>query len=369
MAESCDRIVRSLRHRGVLVDVAHLTRRRRPWRVDDTGSGRLLTCPLDDDPEHALHRLWTALDGDAVTGALTHVVAFGGTYPLLAAPVYAAWLGLPLVTLLRGNDFDTGVFSVRRRAVVADALQRSARICVVSRGNVRKITALYPGTAVEWIPNGIDAADWEALDSDRAAAALWRASVVPDGRRVIGMVGHLKRKKGALLFLETLLASGRAGAFHVALVGEVEEPVLGWLDAHRADVSVSVQPFLDRYALLRLYPAFDLVALPSFYDGLPNVALEAAALGIPVLSSTAGGLGDIFEDGVHGFTFTAGDSHSLHAAIERAAVASVDELAALGHNGASLVRDELTHAVEAERYLELLRRTRQGRQTPYAHRP
>ena len=44
---------------------------------------------------------------------LTHVVAFGGFVPLLAAPTYAAWLNVPLVTLLRGNDFDLGLFDAR----------------------------------------------------------------------------------------------------------------------------------------------------------------------------------------------------------------------------------------------------------------
>jgi hypothetical protein len=131
MAESCDRIVRGLRRAGVELDVAHLTRRDRPWQVRAEGGGRLVTAPLADNPEHALRRLWTVLEGERYT----HVAAFGGTYAMLGGPVLAAWLGAPLVTLLRGNDFDTGVFSLRRRAALLDALRASATVCVVASGS------------------------------------------------------------------------------------------------------------------------------------------------------------------------------------------------------------------------------------------
>ena len=54
------------------------------------------------------------------------MVAFGGFVPLLAAPTYAAWLNVPLVTLLRGNDFDLGLFTPGRRAILCEALERAA---------------------------------------------------------------------------------------------------------------------------------------------------------------------------------------------------------------------------------------------------
>src|SRR4051794_9879836 len=82
MAQSCDRIVRGLRGAGVEVDVAHLSRRPVPFSAGDELGGRLFTVPLGEDPEHALRLLWTRLNR-----SYTHVVAFGGTYPLLVAPV------------------------------------------------------------------------------------------------------------------------------------------------------------------------------------------------------------------------------------------------------------------------------------------
>ncbi|WP_433175142.1 glycosyltransferase family 4 protein [Actinoallomurus sp. CA-150999] len=348
MAESCDRIVRGLRRAGVEVDVAHLTRRSRPWRVDREAGGRLLVVPLEDNPEHALRRLWTELTGEEYT----HVVAFGGTYAVLGAPVLAAWLGAPLVTLLRGNDFDTGVFSLRRREALLTALRGSARVCVVARSHAPLVSALVPETAVTWVANSVDPASWEILPSERARARDWRAAHVEPGRRVIGLIGQLKNKKGVGFLLDALLASGHAPAFHLLLVGEVEDGVAARLDA----VAHTRMPFQDRYDLPGVYAACDLVALPSFYDGLPNVALEAAALGVPLLASDAGGLADVADEEI-GFTFRAGDAHGCRAAVDRAARATDERLAKLGAAAGERVHRDFTPEAETAGYLAVLTET------------
>jgi glycogen(starch) synthase len=128
MAQSCDRIVRGLRRRGVTVDVLHFTPRPsgRPWVVEQQAGGRYLACPIEDDPAHALNRAWSTLQ--AQPAPVTHVVAFGGSRPLLAAPVFSAWLRRPLITLFRGNEFDAAIFSIRRRPTLDDAHTRSAMV-------------------------------------------------------------------------------------------------------------------------------------------------------------------------------------------------------------------------------------------------
>jgi glycosyltransferase involved in cell wall biosynthesis len=282
MAQSSDRIVRGLRRAGVDVDVAHLTRAPRPWRSELVEGGQVRVCPLEDDPEHALRRLWTDLS-EALPGRparpFTHVVAFGGTLPMLAGPIYARWLGAPLVTLLRGNDLDTGIFSVRRQPIVLDALSASARVCVVASSNVPLVGALTTAP-VTFVANGIDVGDWDALPSERARATRWRADHVDAGRRTVGFIGQLKRKKGVLFLLEALERTSAVDQLHLVLVGDVEAAVLEWLDKHEDTIAFTHLPFLDRFELLGLFPACDVIALPSFYDGLPNVALEAAALGM-----------------------------------------------------------------------------------------
>ncbi|GAA4604685.1 hypothetical protein GCM10023107_69070 [Actinoplanes octamycinicus] len=336
MATSCDRIVRGLRAAGVGVEVVHL--------------GRRGAVPLAEDPEHALRSLWTTLA--PTIGQFTHVVAFGGTYPLLSAPVYAAWGGLPLITLLRGNDFDTGMFSLRRQPVVLEALRSSAHVCVVASSTAPLVSRLAPSTPVTWVANGIDTADWQLLPSERQKAAAWRAEHVEPGRRTLGLVGQLKNKKGVRLLLDALAAGRHADRFHVVLAGDLEPGIEQWLAAH-PEVAFTALPFQDRYQLLTVYAACDLIALPSFYDGLPNVALEAAALGIPLLASDAGGLADLVDPSI-GFAFPAGDPHGCRAALHHAALADDDQLAALGAAGARRVRERFGVAAETEGYRKVL---------------
>ncbi|GAA4241474.1 hypothetical protein GCM10022254_70430 [Actinomadura meridiana] len=352
MAQSCDRIVRGLRGAGVRVDVAHLTRRDRPWGVTREHGGLLVTAPLGDDSEHALRRLWTTLTAEGVTGH-THVVAFGGVYALLAAPVLAALLDAPLVTLLRGNDIDVGAFSLRRRGALADALRASSRVCVVARSHAPLVSALAPGAAVTFVANSVDTDQWRILPSERERGAAWRDANVRPGRRTIGIIGQLKVKKGIGFFLDALTASGHADAFHLVLVGEVEESVREWLAERASSIPHSFMPFLERYDLPAVYASCDLVALPSFYDGMPNVALEAAALGVPLLASDGGGLADVADDTI-GFAFPAGDAHACRAAIDRAARASEEDLAGLGASAAERIRDDFTPAAETAGYLTVL---------------
>lgn len=350
MAQSCDRIVRGLRGAGAEVDVAHLTRRARPWGVRRERGGRLVTAPLGEDSEHALRRLWTTIIAENLTG-YSHVVAFGGVHALLAAPVLSALLDAPLVTLLRGNDIDIGAFSMRRRGVLAEALRASSRVCVVARSHTPLVSALAPDARVAFVANSVDTGQWRVLPSERRRGLAWREQNVEPGRRTVGLIGQLKVKKGVGFFLDALAASGHADAFHLLLVGEVEESVREWLAGR--DVPHSFLPFLERYDLPAVYASCDLVALPSFYDGMPNVALEAAALGVPLLASDGGGLADVADEEI-GFTFPAGDRHACRAAIGRAARADDAELAKLGAAGAERIRRDFTPAAETAGYLAVL---------------
>src|SRR6185369_7782759 len=102
MAQSCDRIVRNLRGAGADVVVAYVGRRAADWTVEPRERGAEIRGPWDDDAGHAVNRLWTVVKAAHRESPCTHVVAFGGLFPLLAGPPFAAWLRLPLVTLLRG---------------------------------------------------------------------------------------------------------------------------------------------------------------------------------------------------------------------------------------------------------------------------
>jgi glycosyltransferase involved in cell wall biosynthesis len=352
MAQSCDRIVRSLRRAGVAVDVAHLGRRDHHPRVEQEEGGLLLSAPYDDDPGHAVNLLWNEVV--RLPAAPTHLLAFGGATPVLAAPALAAWLGVPLVTLLRGNDFDTGLFSLRRGWALRDALARSAAIACVTRDHQRKVAALWPAADVRFVPNGIDASEWTLVPHDLERAARWRAEHVAPERRVLGMFGHLKRKKGGAFLLEALRRAPVEGRLHLLVVGDAEPEMLAHLASIESAVPWTHVPFVDRFELLPYYAACDAVVLPSFYDGMPNVLLEAGALGVPPVASTAGGMADLLVAGENALTFTPGDVHECRRALHDLATLPAERLGRLGERLRETVLRDYRHELEASRYRDLL---------------
>jgi len=354
MSESCDRIVRGLTRADVPIDVVHFDRRSAQPSHRTTGRGSMTRVPPDADAAHAINLLWNRLQQTLPLEDITHVVAFGGTMPLLAAPSFAAWMRRPLVTLMRGNELDAGLFDPRRRPILDDAIRRSAAVCTVTTAQAAKIAALHRGTVPHVIANGIDFDLWQATPADASSAAKWRGAHLDPARRVFGLFGHLKSKKGATFFVECLLRARLEDRFHLLLAGEVED-ALASLIAASPGVAHTILGSVDRFELIPLYLASDFVVLPSHYDGFPNVLIEAAALARPLLASTVGGMRDLLTGDVNALLFAPGDEDGCRAAIERAAAISDDDLERLGAAAVAAVRRRCDARDETRGYLEVLR--------------
>ncbi len=347
MAVSCDRIVHALRKRDMWVDLVHLSRScvDATFQPRECGSDRVL--PAGPQAAHSLAALWPQLS--ETDAAWSHVVAFGGALPCAAASAYAAWLGIPLVVLFRGNDFDTGVFWPDRRAALEDAVRRAALVGCVTEDQCRRVQRLFPGAHAVWTPNGIDREEWQALPSDRSRASAWRAGNVAAGRKVIGLFGDLKAKKGAELLIEAIEAGQLSASVHLLIAGTPPESFELRLPP---DLGVSILPAMPRTGLIPYLLACDAVALPSLYEGFPNLLLEAAALGVPLLASEAGGAG-VLRDGVHGTLFRTANANACRRALERFVSAPPETLVAWSTACVALA-DEYSQVREAERYLRLL---------------
>jgi glycosyltransferase involved in cell wall biosynthesis len=363
MACSSDRIVEGLRTAGVTVDVFHLGAPGLDVVVEHKRGGCLVRVPAGDDPGHCLHRAWLAARG--LGHPWTHVLAFGGDGPLLAGPVFAAFLQAPLVVLFRGNDLDVALFAPRRMDTVRRAIEAAAAVCVLTRDHAWKLQRLFPAAPVHRIPNGIDLESFSPLATETARAQQWRAQTVAPGRRTIGVVGQLKAKKGVALLLQALCVSGVAERLHLHLVGDADPALTALLAELPPTATVTHQPFVDRLGLLSVYPAFDLVCVPSFYDGMPNVLLEAMALGIPVLGANAGGMPDVIEPGTSGLLFDVGDVAGCATALRSAVDLDDEARAALGKAAHARIAAAFTGAQEIEGYRSLLAQTARG-STPAA---
>lgn len=346
MSESCDRILRGLASEGVALDIVHFDRRAAAFEHRFTSSGSHLRVPPEADAAHTLNLVWNEIERVIDRNAVTHVVAFGGLLPLLGGPVFAAWMDRPLLTMIRGNELDAGLFDPRRRAILDDALLRAAAVCTVTTSHAEKIAALHRGIAPHVVANGIDFELWQPTAADAARGAQWRDRNVDPSRRVLALFGHLKNKKGLPFFVHSLFRSGVADRFHLLLAGETDEPIEG--------VAFTQLPPMDRYELLPLYLASDLVVLPSHYDGFPNVLIEAMALARPLIASQAGGMRDVLADGAEAFLFAPGDAHGCREAILRAAHVADEDLRRMGAAAQAVARRRCDAREETRRYLEIL---------------
>jgi glycosyltransferase involved in cell wall biosynthesis len=352
MAESCDRISQQLRAEGWQVHIVHFASRKAESQHALCQGGSLTVIQFDENVEHSLQMAWLLLQQQGKR--YTHVVAFGGFVPIFAAPLFAQWLALPLLTLLRGNDFDAAIFSPKRRDTLFYAFQNSAAIASVSSDKLEKIAPLFPHLALFHTPNGIDLTDWQPLPSNLRKATQWRQNNVENHKKVVGIFGHLKTKKGIYFFLSALAKTAAATAIHLLITGEIEaEETL--IQLNETGISYTLLPFLDRHELLSYYPACDAVAIPSFYDGMPNVLLEAGGLGLPFIAADAAGMRDFLSDAQDGFLFASADLAACVRAINLFLQTPPDALKSMGQAAKQKVEQLYSHKQEAARYVEILK--------------
>lgn len=351
MAQSCDRIVFNLRKNSVEIHLLHLTQHSPQIKINISQLGKNILFPIDVDLAHSFNCLYNFLETYHQQEKFTHLVAFGGYAATFFAPFLSKLLEVPLVTLLRGNDFDAGLFSPRRKQIVEDCLLASSYICCVSKDKEKKINILYPNLRTAYTPNGIDSEQWQALPQDLQHATNWRKTHTQKHTKVLGLFGHLKEKKGALFLLESILKADLQDKIHLLIVGEIQKEMAEFLQAE-SSLRYTHYEFVERYALLGYYPACDAVAIPSFYDGMPNVLLEAMALGVPVFASKIAGMADVLNEDL-AFLFEVGNTESCVENLKNFVEAPQESLQIMGQNSSRLVKNHYTEAQEAARYKEV----------------
>lgn len=354
MAQSCDRIVENLRKQNILIDIIHFMPGEHRIKSEVKAQGHYIRCYLDGDYGHAMNCLWNFIQ-HSLSQNYSHVVCFGGYYSMKAAPLYAAWLDKPLITMLRGNDFDAAIFSTKKQSVLLQALNQSTQISCVCKDMSQKVNRLLKNNKASFIANGINLHQWHALPCNHLNAQRWRQKNACEDKLVIGIFGHIKLKKGADFFLKTLQKSGYADQVHCLLVGDFDEAVKQTLDSS-TQISHSLLPFKDRYELIDYYLSCDIIAIPSFYDGMPNVLLEAGGLGLPVLASNTSGMRDLLEDGVHGYLFNPGDFNQCRHAIYKLLNTDKNQLKGSGQALKQHIAQHYNEVIETQNYILLFNR-------------
>ncbi len=347
MAQSCDRIVEGLRKRGYFVDVWHFVNKSSSLKTTQQLQGTYTMLPYEESEAHTLNVTWNVLQHHACD----LLICFGGYLPILAAPVFAQWLQKPLITLLRGNDFDASIFTPRKRDILKDALLASQHVCVVSSDKAWKVGKLFPQVPLTYIANGIDLTNWEPSASEQVHAKQWKEENVGD-KICIGVFGQLKAKKGLGVLINAMMAMSVLSNFHLLLIGEMAEETKELMN--KSGISYSYYSFMDRYELLRYYLACDVVAITSYYDGMPNVLLEAGALGLPVIASRVDGMKDVATGKASELLFVPGDEQGCRMVLTKFIEASKAQRTEWGSALQDIIHQNFTSQHEIHAYEKII---------------
>jgi len=351
MAVSSGRLVEGLRRRDITTDVVALAggddESEPQPQVRDRGTDYLVS--TSGKSGRTGQMVWNAVVPEHRRCPYTFVVGFGASAAGFLAVTLAAWLGIPSLVMVRGNDLDQDWFDAERGPWVRDSLSRASVVAAVSPDMVRRILALYPGRDVRFLPNGVDPSQWELLPRDVTLCRQIREHSALTGKRVVGLFGELKYKKGVAMWLAAVRDAGLKDKLGLLVVGDrIEEQAARMLEDPALSPSLVRIAFAERERLPGLYAACDYVALPSLIDGMPNALLEAMSVGVVPIVSDAGAMKGVVKDGETGFVFPAGDRDAAGKGTARAMSLPDSELAAMKKRAREHVAANFSAAREIE---------------------
>ena len=165
---------------------------------------------------------------------------------------------------------------------------------------------------VEVVYNGID---FDRLDKGLDPEETLRARRdlgIPDGARILGGVYRMSEEKRPLLWLDVAAAVSRQDdSVHFVICGD--GPMRDEMRNYAVTLGIGDRVHLPgaQANIGAWYKMMDVVMLTSRHEGLPNVLLEAQSLGIPVVAPDVGGMSEVVEQGITGWTIRDADANSL----------------------------------------------------------
>jgi glycosyltransferase involved in cell wall biosynthesis len=109
----------------------------------------------------------------------------------------------------------------------------------------------------------------------------------------------------------------RVPGTRLAIVGD--GPARAQFERHFAGTPAHFIGYLKGQALSEAYASADIFVFPSALETFGLVVVEAMAAGLPVVSSRVGGVRDIVQEGVTGYTFDVNDIEGMVAGVARIA--------------------------------------------------
>jgi len=134
-----------------------------------------------------------------------------------------------------------------------------------------------------------------------------------DSKISFGFMGRVIPVKGIKVLLESFRELEKS---ELHIFGSVGEQRI-FLEKYSTERVFFDGPF-DNWEIGKVLEKIDVLVVPSiWYENSPLVIQEAFLAGIPVITSNIGGMAELVENGIDGFTFKAGDKNALKAVMKK----------------------------------------------------
>ena len=224
-------------------------------------------------------------------------------------------------------------------------------LLALSKEEVEKLQARYPGKPVELFPNGILHRELPEVGSFR------RKYNIPEDKKLLLCISRIDYQKNQKILLELLK---KYDDTHLLLIGPVTakwylDEILSEAENSGVKSRLTIIPGLppDSIELLQALKAAYCFILPSRHEPFGIAALEALDAQLPLIASAVGGLRDFLCNGENALLFEDNNANSLSAAYDQ--LAGIREQLISGGNATAKIYNWQTIAAKlTDIYREML---------------
>lgn len=211
-------------------------------------------------------------------------------------------VNLPVITTLHGTDITLVGRNPSYKPAVTFSINQSDIVTCVSE-SLRRETAKFfvVRKDIEVIPNFIDLS---LYDGPKNCA---KANLAPHGEKIITHISNFRGVKRIKDVIETFYHINKKVHSRLLMLGDGPEREPAEEQARQLGILNNVAFLGKTNEVERVLCLSDLFLLPSETESFGLAALEAMAAKTPVISTNSGGLTEVVEHGVSGFTTAVGD--------------------------------------------------------------
>ncbi|MCZ2223676.1 MAG: N-acetyl-alpha-D-glucosaminyl L-malate synthase BshA [Chitinophagales bacterium] len=214
---------------------------------------------------------------------------------------------IPVITTLHGTDITLVGRDKTYEPVVTFSINESDAITAVSE-NLKEETYNHFAITkeIEVIPNFVDIERFSKKPID-----AFKKVVAPNGEKIFLHASNFRKVKRVDDVVKIFAEVRKEVPAKLMMVGDgPERPVIEEL-VRQLHLEADVRFVGKQEQMEEILPVSDIFLLPSEYESFGLAALEAMAARVIVISTNAGGLPEISNHGITGFTANVGDIKTM----------------------------------------------------------